>query len=48
MHSINNDDSKIRELIKVISQPFEEVSGYEDFASPSKINTGKYVTYCGT
>ena len=48
MHSINNDDSKIRELIKVISQPFEEVSGYEDFTSPSKINTGRYVTYCGT
>ena len=48
MHSINNDDSKIRELIKVISQPFEEVSGYEDFASPSKFNKGRSVTYCGT
>lgn len=36
------------ELLELLTQPYTEVSGKEDFASPPPAGTPQCVTYCGT
>ena len=37
-----------RRLVDVVSRPFQERPGLEDYASPAAADRGPYVTYCGT
>jgi len=37
-----------RRLVDVISRPFEERPGLEDYAGPAPVGCAPYVTYCGT
>jgi serine/tyrosine/threonine adenylyltransferase len=37
-----------RRLVDVVSRPFEERPGLEDYAGPAPAGRGPYVTYCGT
>ena len=37
-----------RRLADVVSRPFQERPGLEDYAGPAPAGCGPYVTYCGT
>jgi uncharacterized protein YdiU (UPF0061 family) len=37
-----------RRLADVVSRPFEERPGLEDYAGPAPVSSAPYVTYCGT
>src|SRR5580692_8081012 len=37
-----------RRLVDVVSRPFEERPGLEDYAGPAPAGRGPYITYCGT
>ena len=37
-----------RRLADVVSRPFEERPGLEDYAGPAPVSCAPYVTYCGT
>ena len=37
-----------RRLVDVVSRPFEERPGLEDYAGPAPAGRAPYVTYCGT
>jgi len=37
-----------RRLADVVSSPFEERHGWEDYAGPAPVSCAPYVTYCGT
>ncbi len=43
-----NDMSKFEDMLAVISAPFEEVAGREDFAQPGTPTNIPYQTFCGT
>ena len=35
-------------LVDVVSRPFEERPGLENYAGPAPVGRAPYVTYCGT
>jgi uncharacterized protein YdiU (UPF0061 family) len=37
-----------RRLVDVVSRPFEERPGLEDYAGPAPVGCAPYITYCGT
>ena len=37
-----------RRLADVVSRPFQERPGWEDYAGPAPVSCAPYVTYCGT
>jgi uncharacterized protein YdiU (UPF0061 family) len=37
-----------RRLVNVVSRPFEERPGWEDYAGPAPVSGTPYRTYCGT
>jgi uncharacterized protein YdiU (UPF0061 family) len=37
-----------RRLADVVSRPFDERPGWEDYAGPAPVRSAPYVTYCGT
>jgi uncharacterized protein YdiU (UPF0061 family) len=37
-----------RRLADVVSRPFEERPGLEDYAGPAPVSCAPYITYCGT
>jgi serine/tyrosine/threonine adenylyltransferase len=42
------DYSKFETMVKLLTQPFENISGMEDYALPPPPNSPKCITYCGT
>lgn len=42
------DLEPFRRLVEVVSRPFEERPGLEEYAGPAPEGFGRYVTYCGT
>ncbi|MBV9061156.1 MAG: YdiU family protein [Pseudonocardiales bacterium] len=44
----NGDIAPFRRLVDVISHPFTQRPGLEDYAQPAPTSCGPYVTYCGT
>ena len=48
MNAINNNNSEIDKLIKVLDSPFKETPGFEEYASAPINSDNNYVTYCGT
>ena len=42
------DYGPFEELLAVVSRPFEERPGLEDYAGPAPVSCAPYVTYCGT
>jgi serine/tyrosine/threonine adenylyltransferase len=42
------DMKPFRRLVEVVSRPFEERPGLEDYAGPAPAGTAPYRTYCGT
>jgi len=48
IHAMNDNNSEIHELMKILDNPFKEISYYEDYASPPLAPDNNYVTYCGT
>jgi uncharacterized protein YdiU (UPF0061 family) len=37
-----------RRLAEVVSRPYAEQPGLEDYAGPAPVSRTPYVTYCGT
>ena len=48
IHAMNDNNSEIHELMKILDNPFKEISDYEEYASPPLAPENNYVTYCGT
>ena len=48
MSAMNNDLSELNKFIKILENPFKEISEYEEYASPPLNSDSNYVTYCGT
>ena len=48
LNAINNNNSEIYKLIKVLDSPFKETPGFEEYASAPINSDNNYVTYCGT
>ena len=46
-NAINGDMKKINTIIKLLSEPFTEKNGFEEYILPSSTDD-PYVTYCGT
>ena len=42
------DLGPVRRLVEVVSRPFEERPGLEEYAAPAPDSFGRYVTFCGT
>ncbi len=42
------DLSPFERLVDVVTQPFTERPGLDEFAQPAPTDFGQYVTYCGT
>jgi uncharacterized protein YdiU (UPF0061 family) len=47
-HAYQEDDSYFHRLNRVLSQPFDNQEGAEDFAKPAEPNERVYHTFCGT
>jgi uncharacterized protein YdiU (UPF0061 family) len=48
INAINNKNSEINKLIKILNSPYKEISDFQKYASPSLKPDINYVTYCGT
>ena len=48
INAINNKNSEINKLIKILNSPYKEISYFQKYASPSLKPDINYVTYCGT
>ena len=48
MSAMNNDLSELNKFIKILENPFKEITEYEEYASPQLNSDSNYVTYCGT
>ena len=48
MHAMNDNNLEIQKLMKILDNPFKEISDYEKYASPPLASDNNYVTYCGT
>ena len=48
MAAMNNDLSELNKFIKILENPFKEITEYEEYASPQLNSDSNYVTYCGT
>ena len=48
INALNNKNSEINKLIKILNSPYKEISGFQKYASPSLKPDINYVTYCGT
>ena len=48
INAINNKNSEINKLIKILNSPYNEISDFQKYASPSLKPDINYVTYCGT
>lgn len=46
--AVAGDLAPFHRLVDVVSHPFEERPGLEEYARADPANTGAYVTYCGT
>jgi serine/tyrosine/threonine adenylyltransferase len=42
------DMGPFHRLVDVVSRPFEERDGLDDYAGPAPVDGAPYVTYCGT
>ena len=44
----DGDLAPFERLVDIVSQPYDERPGQEEFALPAPANFGRYVTFCGT
>ena len=42
------DLSDVKQLLNVLTHPYEERTGLEEYARPAPSDFGPFVTYCGT
>ena len=48
INAMNNENSEINKLIKILNSPYKEMPDLQKYASPSLKPDINYVTYCGT
>ncbi len=48
INAMNNENSEINKLIKILNSPYKEIPDLQKYASPSLKPDINYVTYCGT
>jgi uncharacterized protein YdiU (UPF0061 family) len=46
--AVGGDMAPFDRLLGLLSEPFTEQSGAEDYARPAPVSFGKFTTYCGT
>jgi len=48
INAMNNENSEINKLIKILNSPYKEIPDLQKYAYPSSKPDINYVTYCGT